>query len=176
MKPIPNFPDYFADEEGNIYSQKPKYGKLTKSHHLGIRKMFPYRGNHGYHMVLLRRGKKRKLCSVHRLVLFTFSGLPPKDKPFACHGLNGKTDNNVNNLYWGNRSTNAMDKHRDGTMPCGEKSWLHKLNSTQVRIIRRLYESGKEHGITQQSIADLFGVCQVKVSEIIMRKSWKHLA
>tara|TARA_B100001287_G_C22563320_1_gene472544 strand:- start:257 stop:628 length:372 start_codon:yes stop_codon:yes gene_type:complete len=40
---------------------------------------------------------------VHRLVLRTFVGEPPRGKSFAVHGPNGRSDNSLWNLSWGGR-------------------------------------------------------------------------
>jgi DNA-binding MarR family transcriptional regulator len=46
-----------------------------------------------------------------------------------------------------------------------------KLTSEEVQIIRAL----SADGVTQQAIADQFGVHQSTVSAIIARKIWTHI-
>lgn len=53
----------------------------------------------------------------------------------------------------------------------GESSPAAKLTEEKVREIRRL----REAGVTQQSIADLFGVTQPLVGAIVRRKIWRHV-
>lgn len=47
-----------------------------------------------------------------------------------------------------------------------------KLNPDKVREIRRLYAQG---GISQQRLGDMFGIDQTIVSDIVRRRSWKHV-
>lgn len=52
---------------------------------------------------------------IHRLVCEAFHGLPTPEAPDVRH-LNGiKTDNRAENLCWGTKSENMLDKQRHGT-------------------------------------------------------------
>ncbi len=55
----------------------------------------------------------------------------------------------------------------------GERHVNAKLTEDDVREIRRLYAAGIAK---QQGLAERFGVSQVKVSQILLRKSWRHVA
>lgn len=54
----------------------------------------------------------------------------------------------------------------------GEKSSQSKLTEAQVREIRQRYAAG---GITQHQLAEMYGIAQSRVREIICRKAWKHV-
>ena len=89
IKEIPNFPGYYADDSGKIFSLKR--GKLTE------KKQFPK--THGYLYVALYCGNKRYFPRVHRLIASTF--IPnPTDLPEINHKDEDKTNNHVNNLEW----------------------------------------------------------------------------
>ena len=47
-----------------------------------------------------------------------------------------------------------------------------KLTEDVVREIRRRYAQG---GISQQALADEYGVSQSKISDAIHRKTWAHV-
>ncbi len=71
--------------------------------------------NKGYPSVTLTKLAVQTKFSVHGLVLLSFVGPAPKDKPVARH-LNGiKTDNRLANLKYGTYSENAYDKTTHGT-------------------------------------------------------------
>jgi hypothetical protein len=57
-------------------------------------------------------------------------------------------------------------------MPRGERHGRAKLTEDDVRAIRRRHAAG---GISQQSLADEYGVKQTVVSQIIRRKRWAHV-
>jgi predicted XRE-type DNA-binding protein len=64
------------------------------------------------------------------------------------------------------------DRVRDGTDNRGEKQGGAKLNSRQVRVIRRLLES---KSMTQEEIGNIFGVARVTITDIKSGKIWGHL-
>ncbi|MFV8266483.1 hypothetical protein ACNQR9_26045 [Mycolicibacterium peregrinum] len=53
----------------------------------------------------------------------------------------------------------------------GSKHGKSKLTEGDVRDMRRLYCSGA----TQVSLAELFGVSQSNVSDIVRGKTWRHV-
>ena len=67
----------------------------------------------GYHQVSLRRDGERKKELVHRLVLLVFSGYPEENQE-GRHLNDVKTDNRLENLRWGSRTENLMDRQANG--------------------------------------------------------------
>jgi hypothetical protein len=133
-------------------------------------------GDTQYLAVTLHRNRKRFSHRVHVLVLETFMGPRPIGM-FGCHGPKGKFDNSLKNVYWATPKQNTNDMIRDGTMtaPSGENHGRAKLNWLQVRIIRKTYELGRDVGISQRSLARIFGVSQNAVRDIVLNQKWKHI-
>ncbi len=110
---------------------------------------------------------------VHRLVLFAFVGPCPEGLE-CCHEDDNPTNNHIENLRWGTRSSNMADRVRNGIRVGnkGEQSGMAKLTDAIVLEMRRAHRAGektiremaREHGITAQSShAAITGV------------TWKHL-
>jgi hypothetical protein len=87
MKQIPNFPNYFADKKGNIWSTKG----------LKLRKLKPSLSTGGYLIVSLYREKKKYIKAVQRLILETFEG-PSLVDYWTRHSDNNKENNKYSNL------------------------------------------------------------------------------
>jgi hypothetical protein len=84
---------------------------------------------------------------VHLLVLNAFIGLRPPG--MECRHLDGNpTNNKLNNLCWGTRSDNTIDRKYHA----GQRN--HKLKPCQVREIRQLFEIGT----FGTKIAKLYGI------------------
>ncbi len=166
MREIPGFPKQFVTEDGIIYS--------TRSGELRIK---PQRlDTKGYLRVNLRDGNcpaKNRQINVHTVVLLSFIG--PKPGKMECRHLNGNClDNRLVNLCWGTHQENIHDQLRHGTATClrkGDKSVRSKLHSTDVYAIVELHR----RGYLQKDIADAFLISQHHVSDIVNKKTWKHL-
>ena len=112
---------------------------------------------------------------VHRLVALAF--IPnPDNHPCVCHrdetlDSNGFLDNSVENLWWGSYKDNMADKTHKGRHSKGSARPLSKLLEKDIPVIRQLYAAGKK----QTEIAEIYGVYQQIISNIINNKSWKHI-
>ena len=101
IKEIPNYPNYFADTDGNIYSNKT--GNLKK-----ITPWLDGKGN--YLLVGLWKNNKRYRLLVHRLVAITF--IPnPNGLPEVNHIDKNKINCSVSNLEWCDRISNLIDSY-----------------------------------------------------------------
>lgn len=71
---------------------------------------------HGYRGVtLVDADGAHTLAKIHRLVLLTFVGEPPPDRPNALHHDDNPANNRVENLYWGTHSQNSHDSVVNGS-------------------------------------------------------------
>lgn len=139
---IPGYEDYQASSAGRIRNNN---GKILRPH---LNKARP--GNR-YYVVNLMAPKKSglgwkqriKLLKVHRLVLLAFSGAP-KPGQIGCHKNDVKTENHIDNLYWGTYESNALDSIRMGTFNfphpgLGEKHHSAKYSDELIDQIRKEY-------------------------------------
>lgn len=115
--------------------------------------------------------------SAHRLAYEHFNGPIPAGM-FVCHRCDNPPCCNPRHLFLGTPRDNALDMHRKGRARNGDrgkctgsKQHLAKLVEADIPEIRRLYASG----VSQQKIADIYGVSQVAISYAVIRKTWKHV-
>ena len=150
-------------ESGEIYSDKEKLLKPSCSN--------------GYAKVFISQEGKRKYPMVHRLVAEKF--LPnPEKKPCVNHKDGNKLNNSVENLEWVTHSENTRHAIKMGlckptlNLPKktdGENNGRAKLTLSDVLGIRRLLQI---KGITQQQIANGYGVSRGQISAIKTKASW----
>lgn len=163
MKEIKNYPGYYADEQGEIYSNRSgELRQLSKRIHKG------------YYHVNIRDTNcpaKKRPVPVHTLVLNAFVGARPAG--YVCRHLNGDPlDNSISNICWGTQKENVQDSIRHGTavcLRCGEQSIAAKLSLKDVLRIREMHAEGYK----QKEIAKMFPVCQRHIGDIIRGKTWK---
>lgn len=150
IKAIKNFPGYYVNSQGEVYSLKKI--KLVK--------------HNGYNTVTLcNKGQKRK-SFVHRLVAEAFLS-NPENKPVVNHKNGIRNDNRVSNLEWTTQSENLKHSYRVlGHNPnkggglfgkFGKKHPRAKkiIQINQGKIIREFYgffEASRETGINTGNI------------------------
>lgn len=74
-------------------------------------------------------------------------------------------------LAWGTKEQNEADKRERGCRNAGSGHGMAKLTEDDVRRIR----SGRVAGRSLADLATAFGVSVPTVSDIVNRKSWRHL-
>ena len=154
---IPGFPDYFAGDDGSIWSRK--FGK--------IRKLKPILQNNGTTQVHLSHGTA--VCvQCHVLIMLSFVGPRPKGMHIA-HWDGDNSNNRLSNLRYATPVENEADKKRHGTRAMGQRHGMSKLDEEKVRSIRKMLSDGK----TGISIARRFGVSACAVTMIKHGKVWK---
>lgn len=115
---------------------------------------------------ILAREERGLVHKTHRLSWQMANG-PIPDGLFVCHRCDNPPCVNPAHLYVGTASDNATDRASRGrgreNRVRGEASPVAKLSDAQVIEIRRLVASG----MTQQAVADRFGIVQPHVSRIV---------
>lgn len=128
-----------------------------------------------YKCVALMKNRNHKTHKVHSLVCEAFLG--KRDKGIECNHINGdKLDNRVENLEYCTRTENILHARkvleRKMISGCiGEKHGCSKLRNEDIINIRLLYSEG----VLQIELARMFNVRQTSISNIVLRKSWRHI-
>jgi len=121
-------PGYFIDRDGKVYS----FGHKWRGHE--IRELKQIENSHGYLRFKATIDGVLKTYMTHKMVLEIYVGKKPSEDHQVCH-INGiRTDNRIENLYWGTAKDNAADRTRHGNCKAainGRKSSL-KLTGTGV--------------------------------------------
>lgn len=151
---------YQISNHGNAKSfRQCRYGKLLK---FGLT-------SSGYPAISPHKDKKQKTMAIHRIVAKSF--IPnPDNKPHVNHKDGNKQNNHVSNLEWVTPKENHAHASKNGLLACGERQGASKLNSFQVRVIR------KTTGLTQRELARIFKISQGTSGPILLRKTWRHLS
>jgi hypothetical protein len=136
-----------------------------------------YRQGSGYGWFWVRgQGPQRVSVLAHRMAWELTHG-PIPDGLCVCHHCDNPPCCNPVHLFLGTDSDNKVDAWNKGrgTRPCkwGEENGYAKLTEAAIREIRRRYAAG---GVTQQELADAYGVNQTKISAAILRRTWAHIA
>jgi hypothetical protein len=120
-----------------------------------------------------------KVQKAHRVVYELVNGPIPEGEGYhgtcVCHKCDNRKCVNPDHLFLGSNADNVRDMKSKGRGVTpklkGEAHGCAKLTADQVREIRRL----RAEGLTQQAIADRFGIGQPLVSRIVNGKCWAHL-
>ena len=116
-----------------------------------------------------RKNGKAKQWKVHRAVMQAFCGDCPEGMEVA-HLDGDQTNNRLSNLAYVTPTENNSHKVGHGTQPKGRKIWCSKLTEKEVLEIR-----SKSPQISYAKLASEYGVSLTAISQVITRKSWKHI-
>ena len=167
LKTIPGFPNYAITKDGRVWS-KPRQRSSKRGIWIKSRQT-----KCGYSHCGLYQDGQISWVLIHRLVLETYIG--PCPSGMQTRHLNGnKQDNRLENLCWGTKRENMRDIVHHGTRSrhFGEKNGQTKLIERNVRMIIYMYHTGL---FTMQEIAISYKIGIATVSNIINKKSWRHL-
>jgi hypothetical protein len=130
------------------------------------------KNNKGYGMFMAVSPNK---SLAHRFSWELVNGPIPKGKNLL-HQCDNPACVNPTHLILGTHEENMRDMHRKGRgkfIPhLGENNGSSKLTDVQVREIRQRYSEGN---ITQQQLADKYGVSDGLISFVVTRRAWKHI-
>lgn len=162
LKMIPNFPTYYINTNGEVYSLKTKRFRKPRL----VR---------GYFNITLSKDLKTYQKSIHRLVLETFIGSCPEGTE-CCHKNGIRTDNRLKNLRWDTRKNNFKDAIKHGThISLHQKGETHpraKLKRKDIRMIIYMYKIGL---FSQRKIAKIYNISYQNINAIITKRNWKHI-
>jgi hypothetical protein len=161
VSPIPNFPGYFATDEGQILSYKRGVARIRQAHLSGSRYLILSLWNNG---VATNR-------SVHSLVLEAFVGPRPTPLHQVRH-LNGiRIDNRLENLAWGTASENANDRKDHGTQVLGSRVGTNQLTEQDVINLRQEIVAGA----TLNRLAMRYNVNATTIYFAAVGINWPHV-
>ena len=178
-KPIPGFPRYFADTNGEIWRMKNKR-KYKHRNGLGtgkvigryLKKLKPSVRVRGYLFTSFSLKHKPYPKSIHRVIASVF--IPnPDNKPYVCHKNDITSDNRVENLFWGTAKENTQDcirKERRNTRK-GETHGCHKITEAMVKYIRLRFKQGSRQCEIQKEL----NIPKSMVHRVVLKKTWKHI-
>lgn len=111
----------------------------------------------------------RKTFRVAGLVLRQFVGDPPKNlvDPTVEHVDGKKSNNDISNLMWMERSKNASTRENK---PVGSKNGSAKLSEEDVVKIKHLLQTTE---LTMKEIGQMFNVDKSTINNIKRNKNWK---
>lgn len=157
VKDVPGYPGYAVTRYGRILGPR------------GWRKLQTVHNGHLYVLVSIPGSKRKRTLYAHRAVLLAYVGPCPEGME-GCHKDGDPTNNSVDNLRWGTRSSNIRDRVPHDT--AGELNGRAKLTEDDVMAIRALLADGT---LKQDEIGRKFGVGQAVISKIKLGKSWSHV-
>ena len=171
FRDIPNAPGYQVASDGTIWSNRGTDGIPSPTWKALSLYRRPY-GNR-YVVVCLRPepGGKVRCLYVHRIVLEAFIGACPPGME-SLHIDGNTANNNVRNLHWGTPLENSEDADRHGSRPRGSENRQAKLVEDEIPTIRKLYADG----LSQHEIAELFGLTQSVIGQIVRGERWTHVS
>lgn len=157
-KPVEGFKGYYVNRSGQVLSRK-RGGKerILKAGLSGC----------GYLNVVLMKDNKRICKKVHRLVAENFIERII-DKDFVNHKNGTKTDNNLGNLEWCNRSENVRHAIKAGLIK-SRKGQVGTLSDCQILALITLPKTtsnGRLSLFTNRDIAKEWAVAESLISKI----------
>lgn len=145
---IPGFPGYHVTKNGDVYSMKCKSGKRPEAF-----KLKPRLNGNGYYRIGLYKDGIKYERRLNRLVAMVY--IPnPDNLPCVCHKNNNRTNNRVENLYWGTY------KENNGRFKPGGRDILDEFS---INCLLYEYNLGKPRSTLKKK----FGVSDSSITRII---------
>lgn len=128
----------------------------------------------GYHGVTLYDKERYKIARVHALMVRVFEN--NFDESLVAAHMDGNKDNNhLSNIKLVTQKENIMHKKIHGTMAIGEKNYNTRLTRDQVIEIKRLIKNKKSNKLSNKKIANMYGVYENAIYNIISGKSYSYI-
>lgn len=124
--------------------------------------------NRGYGRLYDEHGR---FWFAHRAAWFLANGTLPDDL-WICHTCDVPQCVAIAHLFIGTPADNAADMTRKGRGRVGVRNGAAELTAKQVIAIRVRYARG---GISQRSLARMYGVGVATICNILTRRSWQHI-
>ena len=145
-----------------------------------------HKDNGGYGVFRICKDGKKMLYKAHRVSWMLRYGEIPEGDGYhgvcVSHHCNNPSCVNPKHLKLGTQKENIQDRVNQGRNGClrgipnpkvsGINAGLHKLTDSEVIEMREKWAVGN---ITQQQLADKYGVSNQTVSQIVNRKMWKYI-
>lgn len=166
LKPIPDFPGYFAGDDGFIHSTRGKKNPYARP----MRRLSPAMGGTAgkYYFVGLSVNGLQKGYLVHRLIYSAWNG--GLIKGLTVSHINGdKYDNRPSNLVQETQKDNLHRKYEHGTDDSGLNNSRSCLTLEQLITIRELIEAG----IPATYIDQTFNLCRGFTGKLKRGESYK---
>lgn len=125
----------------------------------------------GYGHISIQQNGTTKMILAHRVSWELDNGPVPLATPCVCHRCDNPICVRLDHLFAGTHQDNMDDRNAKKRNPRGEGLGTHVLTESQVREIRKRLSTGE----AQHRIAKDFGIHQVTVSKIHLKKLWGHL-
>ncbi len=157
IKSIPNFPDYYADTDGNIWSSKRnKFIKLK-----AVKRKF-------YYQISLVKDSKIYTKNIHPLILKVFVG-DYSQNLIVCHNDDNGFNNILSNLRWDTHKNNSRDMINNGNVARGSRQGSSKLTENQALDIK--YKSN----LSSYKLGKIYNVDPTTIQKIRNGVNWNWL-
>ena len=160
---------YVVSDHGNVKrvapGQRTQVGRVLKPQKLP---------SSGHRWVTLSIYGVKSYRFVHRLVMESFVG--PRPNRYDINHEDGNPSNNrLSNLKYMTHADNirhAVEVLGRNMGRRGEDHHSAKLTEKKVKLIRKLQ---KEKRVSLMQLAVLIGVTKMTISDIVHRRTWKHI-
>ena len=169
--PISGYPNYFAGSDGHIYSYRPLGGSdKVRRHRVGAAI------EDGYRRATLKdsKGKYKRKC-VHVWIALAFLGPKPFAGAMVLHGDGKRSNCKPENLRWGSHQENIDDSMKHGTHSYISGHPNAKLTKSQVKSIRKKWDSVESKRGLIKKLAAKYNVSDSTISRTVHVKNWLRI-
>src|SRR5699024_257975 len=148
-------------------------GRIKSFKHEKDGRLLSPKFNGNYNQIRLCKDGVCNIFSIHRLVAIHFVE-NPLNKDQVNHIDGNKTNNFYKNLEWATQSENGVHGY-EAKLRVAQKGEVHcrsRLTEKEVLSIYFLAHTGK---VEQKKIAEMFNIHLATVSDIKLKKRWKHV-